>query len=77
MKRMIKHIAVFLLFALLPFSAYADELSIVFATETELTVYVDNQWSDTLSGSYGFGDTATLNAPAIDGKQFSHWEADG
>ncbi|MDY6366851.1 MAG: S-layer homology domain-containing protein [Oscillospiraceae bacterium] len=79
------------LFALLSVAAFADEpaepanpaqntnvdLSLVFSPETELTVYVDNQWSSTLSGTYGFGDTVTLNAPTVDGKTFSHWTADG
>ena len=74
------------LFAVVVFTAYADEaapgndldLSRVFASETQLVVYVDGAWSDTLSGSYGVGDTATINAPAGSGsKSFSHWEADG
>ena len=78
MKRLI---AIFFVLALLPFTAHAaapnPDVNTVFASETQLTVYVDNEWSDTLSGSYGFGDTATLNAPTIGGKVFSHWEADG
>ena len=74
------------LFAVVVFTAYADEaapgndldLSRVFASETQLVVYVDGEWSDTLSGSCGAGDTATINAPAGSGsKSFSHWEADG
>ena len=85
MKKIVKHFSflttLVALFALLTVAAYADETpktpDVVFATETQLTVYVDNQWSSTLSGSYGFGDTATLTAPAVSGKNFSHWTADG
>ena len=40
------------------------DASMVFATETRLNVYVDGQWSDTLSDSYGFGDTVTITAPS-------------
>ena len=54
------------------------DLSLVMTPETQLTVYVDGKWSDSLSGEYGFGDTATITAPAKSGsKTFSHWEADG
>ena len=81
MKRIIKHLSflttLFVLFASLPAAAYADDVSLVFASETRLTVYVDGEWSAELSDSYGFGDTATLNAPAVSGKSFSHWTADG
>ena len=90
MKRIIKHFsfltALVALFAVMTFTAYAEEpaqgndldLSLVLASETQLVVYVDNQWSDTLSGSFGFGDTATITAPASGGsKSFSHWEAGG
>lgn len=53
------------------------DMSMVFAPETDLTVYVNGQYSGALSDSYGFGDTVTLTAPAISGKTFSHWEANG
>ena len=81
MKRMIQHFsfltALVTLFALLTVAAYAATPDVVFATETQLTVYVDNQWSSALSNNYGFGDTATITAPEKSGsKSFSHWEAD-
>ena len=54
------------------------DASMVFATETRLNVYVDGQWSDTLSDSYGFGDTVTITAPSNSGsKNFAYWQADG
>ena len=53
------------------------DLSLVMTPETQLTVYVDGQYSGALSDSYGFGDTATITAPEVSGKTFSHWEADG
>ena len=54
------------------------DASMVFATETRLNVYVDGQWSDTLSDSYGFGDTVTITAPSTSGgKSFAYWQADG
>ena len=78
------------LFSLLSVVAYAGEQaepaesnqssfdrSLVFAPETDLTVYVDNQWSSALSNSYGYGDKVSLDAPTIEGKTFSHWTADG
>ena len=54
------------------------DASMVFATETRLNVYVYGQWSDTLSDSYGFGDTVTITAPSTSGgKSFAYWQADG
>ena len=53
------------------------DLRLVSAPETELDVYVDGKFSAELSDRYGFGDDATLVAPAVSGKTFSHWEADG
>ena len=86
MKTIIKRFALLTaliaLFAALAVTAYADEpdpfdMSLVFAPETQLTVYVDGAWSSALSGSYGFGDTAKITAPDVSGKTFSHWEAGG
>ncbi|MBQ7597630.1 MAG: InlB B-repeat-containing protein [Clostridia bacterium] len=92
MKRMIKNsslltkLVVFVaLLAALTFVVSAEDvqgndldLSLIFAPETQLVVNVDGSWSDALSDSYGFGDTATITAPANSGsKSFSHWEADG
>ena len=54
-----------------------DVIDTVFSPDIHLNVYVDGEWSDTLSDSYGFGDTAEITAPVLDGKNFSHWEADG
>ncbi|MBR6251324.1 MAG: InlB B-repeat-containing protein, partial [Bacteroidales bacterium] len=53
------------------------DMSLVFVPETQLNVYVDGEWSADLSGSYGFGDKATISAPEVSGKTFSYWEADG
>ena len=54
------------------------DMSLVLAPETQLTVYVDGKWSDALSDSYGFGEKATVTAPAtVDGKNFAYWEAEG
>ena len=87
MKTIIKRFALLTalvaLFAALAVTAYADgpdpfDMSLVFAPETQLTVYVDNQWSSALSGTYGFGDKATITADStINGKTFSHWVAEG
>ena len=52
-------------------------LRLVSAPETLLDVFVDGKYSADLSDRYGFGDDATLVAPAVSGKTFSHWEADG
>ena len=85
MKKIVKHFSflttLVALFALLTVAAFAAEPTpapeIVFASETQLTVYVDGAWSSALSGSYGFGDTAKITAPEKSGsKSFSHWEAD-
>lgn len=92
MKRMIKNsslltkLVVFVaLLAALTFVISAEDvqgndldLSLIFAPETQLVVNVDGNWSGALSDSYGFGDTASITAPANSGsKNFSHWEADG
>ena len=54
------------------------DMSLVLIPETQLTVYVDGKWSDALSDSYGYGEKATITAPAtVDGKNFAYWEADG
>ena len=53
------------------------DMSLVMAPETQLNVYVDGEWASDLSRSYGYGDKATLQAPALSGKQFAYWEADG
>ena len=85
MKRMIKRISLFTalvaLLALLTAAVYAEqstpEPGLVFDARTQLTVYLDGQQSDNLSDVYNCGETATLRAPTITGKSFSHWEADG
>ncbi len=88
MKRTIKHIslltALVALLALLSVAAFAEEtapsidMGLVFSSETQLTVYVDGEWSSALSNTYGFGDKATITAPEKSGsKTFSHWAADG
>ena len=82
MKKTIKHFlfltALVTLFALLTVAAYAATPDVVFSSETQLTVYVDGEWSPALSNTYGFGDKATITAPEKSGsKTFSHWTADG
>ena len=85
MKRMIKRISLFTalvaLLALLTAAIYAEqntpEPGLVFDARMQLTVYLDGQQSDNLSDVYNCGETATLRAPTITGKSFSHWEADG
>ena len=52
-------------------------VDVIFSTDIQLNTYVDGTWNADLSGGYGFGDTATVTAPDIAGKSFSHWEADG
>ena len=52
-------------------------VDVIFSTDIQLNTYVDGTWNAGLSGGYGFGDTATVTAPDIAGKSFSHWEADG
>ena len=49
----------------------------VSAPETELNVFVDGGFAADLSDRYGFGDMVTLTAPAVNGKTFKYWEADG
>ena len=77
MKKITKHFAVLTALitalAVCPITAYAEntnsnqpqiDVDLVLAPETRLNVYVDGQWSDTLSDSYGFGDTVTITAPS-------------
>ena len=93
MKRLIKRfmpqtvlivlVTVFTVAAVLVFAAENGstdnkvDLSLVMTPETQLTVYVDGALSGELSGEYSFGDTASITAPSLSGKVFSHWEADG
>ncbi len=72
------------LFAVMNVAVYAKpivendfDMSLVFSPETQLVVYADGEWSDSLSATYGYGDSVTLTAPNIENKKFSHWEADG
>ena len=53
------------------------DMRYVFAPETQLTVYVDGVWSSELSDNYGFGDKVTVTAPAVSGRTFAYWKADG
>ena len=86
MKRFLKHFTLLTvlvaLFAALAATANAAEsdpvdLSLVFSPETQLTVYVDGEWSGALSDTFGYGESVSLAAPTVSGKTFSHWEADG
>ena len=89
MKSMIKRFSLLTvlvaLFAALTVAAYAVDpapsndfdMSLVFTPETQLTVYLDGEWNAERSDNYGFGETATITAPAVSGKSFSHWTADG
>lgn len=88
MKKSIKYFALLTvlaaLFALMSVAAYADSvekdpfnMSIVFSPEAQLVVYVDGEWSDALSDTYGCGESVTLTAPEVENKPFAYWEADG
>ena len=91
MKKIIKHFSflttLVALFVLLTVAAFADEpvssndpfdKSLVFTPETQLTVYVDGEWSPALTNTYGFGETVAITAPETsESKTFSHWAADG
>ena len=88
MKKSIKYFALLTvlaaLFALMSVAAYADSeekdpfnMSIVFSPEAQLVVYVDGEWSDALSDTYGYGESVTLTAPEVENKTFAYWEADG
>ena len=87
MKKLIKNLALITafaaLFALQTVAAYAVDtdpidMSLIFSPETQLTVYVDGEWSGALSDTYGYGEGVSLAAPMKSGdKSFSHWEADG
>ena len=91
MKKITKHFAVLTALitalAVCPITAYAEntnsnqpqiDADLILAPETRLNVYVDGEWSANLSESYGFGDKATITAPANSGnKVFSHWTANG
>lgn len=88
MKRYIKYLtlltALTVLFAVMSAQVYAKpigendfDMSLVFSPQTQLVVYADGEWSDSLSDTYGYGDSVSLTAPEVDGKAFAHWEADG
>ena len=49
------------------------DLSTVLAPQTQLVVYVNGEYSGQLSDTYGYGETVSLTAPTLDGKQFSYW----
>ena len=53
------------------------DMSTITAPQTQLYVYADGTWQPDLSGTYGYGQTVTVNAPAVTGKTFSYWTADG
>ena len=76
--------AIAALFAALSVGAYADEpendplnMALTFSPETQLVVYIDGEWSDVLSDTYGYGESVTLAAPEVENKTFAYWEADG
>lgn len=88
MKKIIKYLALLTalttLFAVMDVAVYAKpaednslDMSLVFSPETQLVVYADGEWSDSLSATYGYGDSVSLTAPDIENKKFSHWEAEG
>lgn len=53
------------------------DISTVTAPQTQLTVFVDGEYDAALSDPYGCGETVTLTAPAVAGKTFSYWTAEG
>ena len=83
MKRYIKYLtlltALTVLFAVMSAQVYAKpieendfDMSLVFSPQTQLVVYADGEWSDSLSDTYGYGDSVSLTAPEVDGKAFAH-----
>ena len=88
MKKLIKYLALLTaiaaLFAVVSVAAFADEpetdpfnMALTFSPETQLVVYIDGEWSDALSDTYGYGESVTLAAPDVENKAFAYWEADG
>ena len=53
------------------------DLSTITAPQTQLVVYADGKYNAQLSNAYGYGETATVTAPDVQGKTFSYWTADG
>ena len=53
------------------------DMSTLVAPQTQLTVYADGKWQADLSGTYGYNETVSITAPAVSGKTFSYWTADG
>ena len=53
------------------------DLSTITAPQTQLVVYADGKYNAQLSDAYGYGETATVTAPDVQGKTFSYWTADG
>ena len=53
------------------------DLSTITAPQTQLVVYADGKYNAQLSDAYGYGETATVTAPTVQGKTFSYWTADG
>ena len=53
------------------------DMSTIVAPQTQLTVYADGKWQADLSGTYGYNETVSITAPAVSGKTFSYWTADG
>ena len=53
------------------------DLSTITAPQTQLVVYADGKYNAQLSDTYGYGETATVTAPDVQGKTFSYWTADG
>ena len=45
----------------------------MFLPETSLTVFVDDQADNALSGNYPQEEIVTLTAPDVSGKTFRHW----
>ena len=72
-------LALYALFVLLAIPAIAEGIlgqvdpALVFAPETTLTVFVDGEASDELSGKYPWGESVTLTAPTINEKTFHYW----
>ena len=83
MKRFTLLAALLIVLSALAATAWADvvddgsESTMKFISEAQLVVYVDGEWDGALSDSYGLGETVSLTAPEVSGKQFSHWTADG
>ena len=46
---------------------------LIFNPQTTLSVFVDGEADDTLTGNYPYGESVTISAPAVSEKNFQYW----